>query len=138
MTVRAISLKQPWANLIASGKKTIETRTWNTNYRGPVLIVASKAKVKDARGRVIEPMGCAVAMARITDCRPMKKSDRRAACLALVSGKKAWILKNIKRVPPVPIHGRLGIYRVRVSPALHRAVAPYVKRFDAATTSPRV
>lgn len=38
----AISLKQPWAALLVSGRKTIEVRTWKTRRRGPILIHASK------------------------------------------------------------------------------------------------
>ena len=40
--MKCISLKQPYAELLARGKKTIETRKWNTNFRGPFLIHASK------------------------------------------------------------------------------------------------
>ena len=40
--MKCISLKQPYADLLASGKKTIEIRKWNTNFRGPFLIHASK------------------------------------------------------------------------------------------------
>lgn len=34
MIYKAISLKQPWANWVAEGKKMIETRKWTTRYRG--------------------------------------------------------------------------------------------------------
>ncbi len=37
---RALTLWQPWASLIAIGAKTIETRSWSTAYRGPLLIHA--------------------------------------------------------------------------------------------------
>lgn len=40
--MKALTIKQPWADLIAIGKKNIENRTWKTNYRGRVLIHASK------------------------------------------------------------------------------------------------
>jgi len=40
--IKAISLWQPWASLIAVGAKKYETRTWFTNYRGPLLICAAK------------------------------------------------------------------------------------------------
>ena len=43
----AISVKQPWAALLAIGMKTIEIRTWKTNRRGPLLIHASR--VPDSR-----------------------------------------------------------------------------------------
>jgi len=36
--LKAISIKQPWAYLLASGIKDIENRSWKTNYRGTVLI----------------------------------------------------------------------------------------------------
>lgn len=41
--MKVISLLQPWATLVVIGAKKIETRSWNTKYRGPVLIHASKA-----------------------------------------------------------------------------------------------
>ena len=40
--MKAITIYQPWANLIAQGEKTIETRSWLTNYRGPLAIHAAK------------------------------------------------------------------------------------------------
>ena len=46
--MKCISLKQPYAELLASGKKTIEIRKWNTNFRGPFLIHASKNVNMDA------------------------------------------------------------------------------------------
>lgn len=39
--MKTISIKQPWSFLICSGIKDIENRTWNTNYRGRVLVHAS-------------------------------------------------------------------------------------------------
>ena len=38
----ALSVNQPWAYLLAIGQKCYETRSWKTEYRGPVLIHASK------------------------------------------------------------------------------------------------
>lgn len=40
--MKAISIRQPWAWLIVNGYKDIENRTWDTKYRGMVLIHASK------------------------------------------------------------------------------------------------
>lgn len=40
--VRALSLHQPWASLIAVGAKTIETRSWRTEHRGRLLIHAAR------------------------------------------------------------------------------------------------
>lgn len=38
--MKAIVLKSPWWEKVLSGEKTIETRTWKTNYRGDILICA--------------------------------------------------------------------------------------------------
>ncbi|HZA68174.1 MAG TPA: ASCH domain-containing protein [Nitrososphaeraceae archaeon] len=40
--MKCLSLRQPYAELLISGKKTIELRKWNTNFRGKFLIHASK------------------------------------------------------------------------------------------------
>jgi hypothetical protein len=40
--MKGLTLTQPWATLIALGEKRIETRSWSTNYRGPVAIHAAK------------------------------------------------------------------------------------------------
>jgi hypothetical protein len=42
LNLKALTIKQPWASLIALGEKKIETRSWKTNYRGPILIHAGK------------------------------------------------------------------------------------------------
>jgi len=46
--LKCLSLKQPYADLLATGRKTIEIRKWNTNFRGSFLIHASKNVNKDA------------------------------------------------------------------------------------------
>jgi hypothetical protein len=46
--LKCLSLKQPYADLLATGRKTIEIRKWNSNFRGPFLIHASKNVNKDA------------------------------------------------------------------------------------------
>jgi hypothetical protein len=47
-TLKCLSLKQPYAELVAAERKTIETRTWNTNFRGKFLIHASKTIDKES------------------------------------------------------------------------------------------
>lgn len=38
--MKCLSIRQPWATLIAIGAKKFETRSWATNYRGPLAIHA--------------------------------------------------------------------------------------------------
>jgi hypothetical protein len=44
--MKALTLTQPWATLVAIGAKTIETRSWPTSYRGPLAIHAAKGYPK--------------------------------------------------------------------------------------------
>ena len=46
----ALSVRQPWAALLISGRKTIEIRTWPTKVRGPILIHAGKRSDKRPAG----------------------------------------------------------------------------------------
>lgn len=79
--VKAITIHQPWASLIAHGYKRFETRGWRTNYRGPLAIHAGKkidhqAVLMIARDypriwRDITPLpsGSIVAVAELVECR---------------------------------------------------------------------
>ena len=42
--MKALTLYQPWATLVAIGAKKIETRSWSTPYRGPLAIHAGKCR----------------------------------------------------------------------------------------------
>lgn len=105
--MKGLSVKQPWANMIASGKKTIETRKWGTDYRGSLLIVSSRTPR-------IEPAGCAIAVAKLVDCRLMTKKDEEEACCEWYPGAYSWVLTNIKQIKPFAVKGQLGIYDVDV------------------------
>ncbi len=46
--MKTLSVRQPYAWLLVNGIKDVENRTWNTPYRGPLLIHASaKAMTRD-------------------------------------------------------------------------------------------
>jgi len=105
--IKALSVKQPWANMIANGEKTIETRKWGTKYRGPLLIV-STAKPD------IQPAGKALAIANLIDCRPMTKADESEAKCEIYPSAFAWKLSNICKIDPFPVKGSLGIYEVEL------------------------
>lgn len=46
--MKAITIKQPWATLIALGEKKFETRSWQTKYRGKMAIHSGKTVDKEA------------------------------------------------------------------------------------------
>src|SRR5690242_18036251 len=98
--MRALSLTQPWASLVALGEKSIEPRSWPTAYRGPLAIHASATLPRQAKvlllcvpfyevltrgGHHVShmlmapppgvvphdlPLGAVVAVCRLSDCLP--------------------------------------------------------------------
>ncbi len=117
--MKAISVKQPWASLIAIGLKSIETRTWATDYRGEILIVASKQPDNAAMKhfsflKESLSFGAALCMAELVDCQPMISADEKPARCPLYDGAYAWVLNNIRGVTPFEVKGRLGIYEVEL------------------------
>lgn len=105
--IKAISIKEPWATRILQGK-TIETRTWKTDYRGPLLLCASKKPESNISGK-------AFAIVDLVDCRPMKYEDERAAMCKVYPGAVSWFFKNLRRIKPFPIKGQLGLFTVDIS-----------------------
>lgn len=101
---KALSLKQPWANLVASGKKTIETRKWSTKYRGD-LVVCSSLTPK------IEPFGKALCIVELYDIKPMTIEHEKKACIKIYPGAYSWFLRNIRPLnPPIAVKGKLGVF----------------------------
>ena len=110
MKMKAISLHQPWASWIAQGLKTIETRTWPTKHRGDLLIVSSKKPEFPGL-----PLGCALYIVDVVDCRPMRIEDVKAARSQWDPGRWAWVLSNIRKIePPFRVRGYQGIYEVEI------------------------
>jgi hypothetical protein len=112
--MRCLSVKQPWASLIASGRKTIEVRSWSTKYRGPLIVCASAAPDRRpfARAHELGPTGVAVCTVELVDVRLLLESDAGAACVSLpIDGLYAWVLRDARPVTElVPTKGQLGLY----------------------------
>lgn len=80
--MRAITIIQPWATLIALGEKQYETRSWSTKHRGQIAIHAGKKIDKQAcevpeikaalarHGYTADnlPTGAVVAVAELNEC----------------------------------------------------------------------
>jgi hypothetical protein len=48
--MKAITIWQPWASLLACGAKKYETRSWKTDYRGPIAIHVAKKDIHSILG----------------------------------------------------------------------------------------
>lgn len=110
--MKALSLTQPYANFIRDGIKTLETRKWKTNYRGPLLICSTKQKVRNSLGDIMEPRGMAICIVDVIGCWPMTKEDEDAACIELYDKAWAWEINNLKVIEPFPVKGQLKIFNV--------------------------
>src|SRR5262245_57524232 len=98
--MKALSVRQPWASLIASGKKTIEVRSWRTHYRGPLLICAAKRPIG------LGPVGVAMAVVNLLDVRRFNPDDSPAACVEATPDVFAWVLSDVRRIDPFPVTGK--------------------------------
>lgn len=103
--MKALSVKLPWADLIAQGEKMFEIRTWATKHRGPLLICASKNPDGHNAGHAL----CVVTLA---DVRPMRRTDAKNARAKYQSNLKSWILKNVHPIKPFPVVGRPGLFDI--------------------------
>lgn len=109
--MKALTIRQPWADAIAHQTKRTENRTWKTSYRGLVLIHAGAAH--DPHAAVYGPRpdvrSAVLAIARIADCH---YSDDGKCCGPWgEENVYHWTLANVSTLPePVPCKGRLGLW----------------------------
>ena len=72
--MKVLTIKQPWATLIMQGDKRFEFRSWQTKYRGDLLIHAGKGIDKDAMKRLAKylpdeiPLGKILGKVTLVDC----------------------------------------------------------------------
>ena len=126
--MKALTFMQPWATLVAIGAKRIETRSWFTRYRGPLVIHAAKGFPKWAREFTVEPvcyeavhqfhrpksfplgsypLGAVLATCRLIDCVPTERmagiwwrslTKQERAFGDYDPGRYAWILDNVQQL----------------------------------------
>jgi hypothetical protein len=127
--MKAISVRQPFAGFIADGDKKIEFRRWKTDYRGPLVIVASQRRPLEwytyLGGNLYETIGqkggeevyeiltgCALAIVDLADIRPMTKADAKSESEPFDAEAYSWILKKPQELIPFPVKGRLRLYEI--------------------------
>lgn len=128
MKIKTITLWQPWAALVAIGRKKIETRSWATEYRGALAIHAAASMPPWVRKRLLEAgvaeetirkltRGAVLAVGMLADCVPITEefvetlSDDERAFGDYRIGRYAWILEDVKRLPlPIEATGRQRLW----------------------------
>ena len=119
--MKALSLKQPWVELILKGKKKIEVRKWKTNFRGEFLIHSSKSPdVKSMKrfGFTSLPCGFILGKANLVKIKEYKSeeefnNDKDLHLATRVLGTYGFILNNINRIEPIPAKGRLNFWEFK-------------------------
>jgi len=125
--MRALTIHEPWASLIAAGRKRHETRSFPTRHRGLLAIHAAKAwgpeqranwlAHVDAVSRPTPRLGCVVAVVRVDSCDLMDEAliaaqtDEERAVGDWRPGLWAWRLGLVLALPtPVEASGRQRIW----------------------------
>lgn len=137
--MKALTVWQPWASLLAQGVKRHETRSWTTDYRGRLAIHAAKRvpRTRELRlpGMVTAmldaglrdeddwsggwelPLGKVLAVAELVDVHEVDQelvhriSDRERRLGDFSRGQYAWELEIVRRLdPPVPVRGNQRLW----------------------------
>ena len=122
--MKVITLKQPWATLVAEGLKKYEFRSWKTNYRGEILIHAGKSvdsryMKKFAHLNLEYPKSRILAKVKIEDCILLTGEINQKIINEneLVYGNNpnregyAWKLTNVQKINSnKEVSGKLGIW----------------------------
>jgi len=122
--IKALTIRQPWAWAIFNAGKYVENRSRPTKHRGPLAIHVSRRFVT---GEILDSaacmrttmgpsdiemtvamlknqLGCIIGIVDVVDC----VCD--SASPWAIPGQWHWVLRNPRRVRPVPIVGRLGLF----------------------------
>ncbi len=125
--MKCLSVSQPFAKLIIEGKKTIELRSWKTDYRGEFLVHApKKVRVDDCKRLGVNEkklvMGAIIGKAELYDIKVYtSKSEVKAdskyhlASKNYFNSRYGFLLKKAKKFQiPIPWKGQLGFFDVRL------------------------
>jgi len=124
--MKCLSISQPFADLVVSGKKTIELRNWNTNFRGEFLIHAPiKIRKEDSKRLKISKKnvtGAIIGKAEIYDVKKYNSKSqvnsdykKHFASKNFNERRYGFLIKNAKSFRiPIPYKGKLGFFDVKL------------------------
>lgn len=125
--MKVLTLKQPWATLVAEGIKKYEFRSWKTKYRGKLLIHAGAGVDKKELKRFEKlnldyPSKRILAEVELEDCLKIDEelNNKIIAENNIAYGSKkregyAWKLTNIKKVKyDKAVNGKLGLWNLDI------------------------
>lgn len=104
--MKCLSIQQPYVELIANGIKTIECRSWQTSYRGDILICSAKKPFFENY-----LIGHAICIVTIIDITKMQYMHYKDACINKLF-PYAWKLINPRKIKPFLVRGQQGIFEL--------------------------
>lgn len=126
--MKVITIKQPFATLIAEGIKEYEFRTWKTKYRGDILIHAGKQVDKKAMKKYEHlnleyPQGCIIAKATLADCIAIDDNVRKmlnkmnplvySSVIKYTQWKGyGFKLENVEKINQIQVNGKLSLWNI--------------------------
>lgn len=134
--VKALSLKQPYAWLIANGYLLVDDRTWGTSYRGVMLIHASKGIYEEYYDYLVAqtdlPLpskdqlgyGGVVGMAQLVLCvrpnniPPTLTREQQADFSGVPRNHFGFLFEDAKPLTLMPCPGKLGIFELHMDELL--------------------
>lgn len=108
--MKALSVHPYFAMSIVVGIKTVEIRTWKTDYRGDILICSTAQKI---HGMIPSH---ALGVVRLADVVPFDRNKHLKAADIEPSGIDkdfkgyAWILEDPRVIKPIPVKGKLSLW----------------------------
>ncbi len=132
--MKVLSIKEPWATLIASKQKYIETRSWKTLYRGELYIHASKKQINNKDEKIQELLkllptqemnyGKIICKCELVDCiymdekfiNEIKQNKQEYICGDYQIGRYAWVLEKTELMQPkIDAKGKLNIWNFEIT-----------------------
>ncbi|MDA2935759.1 ASCH domain-containing protein [Patescibacteria group bacterium AH-259-L05] len=128
--MKALSIHQPWANLIVQDKRVFEIRSWAPKYRGRLVIHAGLTVEKEECKRlgitiILEnEVGCLLGTVDLIEIKRLTEKEwETCRPLHLEVGSRpygdntfAWRFENSYKFPvPIKYKGRLGLFTVSIS-----------------------
>lgn len=132
--MKALTISQPYASLIADGKKFVENRTWMCRYTGSLAIHAGKGTQYLSRDELRRyPSGAIVAVCRVTGCLFVPQARASVSSGVEFSELDSWTLPALRRIvahehtegpygivlqdvvkldTPIPVKGAQGLWNV--------------------------
>ena len=126
-TLKALTIRAPWAWAIAEGWKRVENRSWATRFRGRIAIHAAVSKESDADAAAtfaalgLEPptefvRGAIIGTVELVDILPLDEFLRRFGDdrfdREFAFGPLCWVLREPRLCVPTPCSGNFQLWSV--------------------------